>query len=241
MPKPNDITPPDKAKPVRPKVVAHESQTPENRLIEAINQEILSRENMRLKAPQAANVTVPKAPPLAVPLASALEAPLAPPRAMRPATEPLWPEAPRTDALAGGLPWDFSEARPLEPRLEPTEMVKVENLAKTFVLHLSGPAVLKALEGVSLSLTGGKCLALTGPSGSGKSSLLRCLYGNYQITSGEILIRDGERIVALSQATPREVMDLRLRAMSYVSQFLRVIPRVSALEVVAEPLTARGL
>ena len=113
-------------------------------------------------------------------------------------------------------------------------------MAKTFILHLSGPAVLKALEGVSLSLSRGKCLALTGPSGAGKSSLLRCLYGNYQITSGEILIRDGETIVALNQATPREVMDLRLRAMSYVSQFLRVIPRVSALEVVAEPLTARG-
>ncbi|MDR2301911.1 MAG: phosphonate C-P lyase system protein PhnL [Deltaproteobacteria bacterium] len=119
-------------------------------------------------------------------------------------------------------------------------MVRVSSLSKTFVLHLSGPAVLKALEDVSLSLEKGKCLALTGPSGAGKSSLLRCVHGNYLITSGEIYVRDEGEIIALSQAGPREVLALRMKTIGYVSQFLRVIPRVSALEVVAEPLTARG-
>ena len=73
-----------------------------------------------------------------------------------------------------------------------------------------------------------------------ESSLLRCVYGNYLISSGEILIRDGEEIVALSRAAARDIMWLRSRTLSYVSQFLRVIPRVSALEVVAGPLIERG-
>ncbi|MDR3135131.1 MAG: phosphonate C-P lyase system protein PhnL [Deltaproteobacteria bacterium] len=120
-------------------------------------------------------------------------------------------------------------------------MVKVSSLSKTFTLHLSGPAVLTALEGVSLSVGKGKCLGIAGPSGAGKSSLLRLIYGNYLITEGEIYIRDGSEIVALSQASPRRILALRQRAISYVSQFLRVIPRVSALGVVAEPLLARGV
>jgi alpha-D-ribose 1-methylphosphonate 5-triphosphate synthase subunit PhnL len=119
-------------------------------------------------------------------------------------------------------------------------MVRVEALSKTFVLHLSGPAVLKALEGVSFSVHAGECLAVAGPSGSGKSSLLRCVYGNYLPSSGEILVRDGNGAVSLSGADPRAVLGLRLRSLAYASQFLRVIPRVSALEIVAEPLAARG-
>ncbi|MDR1676812.1 MAG: phosphonate C-P lyase system protein PhnL [Deltaproteobacteria bacterium] len=120
------------------------------------------------------------------------------------------------------------------------ETVKVRDISKTFTLHLSGPAILNALEKISFSAQAGKCLALTGPSGSGKSSLLRCIYGNYLISGGEIYLRDGKKIIPISQSSPRDILDLRKRVLSYVSQFLRVIPRVSALEVVAEPLTFRG-
>jgi alpha-D-ribose 1-methylphosphonate 5-triphosphate synthase subunit PhnL len=127
------------------------------------------------------------------------------------------------------------------PRLGPGEAVRAESLSKTFVLHLSGPAVLKALEGVSFSVHSGECLTITGPSGSGKSSLLRCIYGNYLPSSGEILVKDGSGEISLAEAGPRDVLGLRLRVLAYVSQFLRVIPRVSALDVVAEPLVARGV
>jgi alpha-D-ribose 1-methylphosphonate 5-triphosphate synthase subunit PhnL len=121
-------------------------------------------------------------------------------------------------------------------------MVRAEGLSKTFVLHLSGPAVLKALEDVSFSVRAGECLAVTGPSGSGKSSLLRCVYGNYLPTSGDVLVDDGANgAVSVARAGPRDILGLRLRTLGYVSQFLRVIPRVSALDVVAEPLEARGV
>jgi alpha-D-ribose 1-methylphosphonate 5-triphosphate synthase subunit PhnL len=119
-------------------------------------------------------------------------------------------------------------------------MVSIYNLSKSFILHLSGPTILKAIAGVTLSAKAGQCLAIAGASGSGKSSLLRCVYGNYLISEGEIYLRDGQKAIALSEARPRVILDLRRRVISYVSQFLRVIPRVSALEVVAEPLIARG-
>jgi alpha-D-ribose 1-methylphosphonate 5-triphosphate synthase subunit PhnL len=124
--------------------------------------------------------------------------------------------------------------------LHPGELLRVASLGKSFILHLSGPAVLKALDRISLSVRAGSCLALKGPSGSGKSTLLRCIYGNYRITSGEILIKHNGRPEALSQISPRRMLALRHWVLGYVSQFLRVIPRVSALETVMEPLTARG-
>jgi alpha-D-ribose 1-methylphosphonate 5-triphosphate synthase subunit PhnL len=86
----------------------------------------------------------------------------------------------------------------------------------------------------------GQCLALTGRSGSGKSSLLRCLYGNYAASAGEVRIRHEGGWLDLTQAQPREVMAVRRRTLGYVSQFLRVIPRVPALDIVAEPLRRLG-
>ena len=84
-------------------------------------------------------------------------------------------------------------------------------------------------------------MALTGHSGSGKSSLLRCLYGNYAASSGDVLIQHQGQWVSLSQAPPREVFEVRRRTLGYVSQFLRVIPRISSLDIVAEPLRRLGV
>ena len=122
-----------------------------------------------------------------------------------------------------------------------TSVLETRALAKTFTLHGRGGLQLPVFSGIDLSLQPGECLALTGHSGSGKSSLLRCLYGNYGASSGEVRIRHEGEWVSLSDAAPREVYDVRRRTLGYVSQFLRVIPRVSTLDIVADPLRRLGV
>jgi len=113
-----------------------------------------------------------------------------------------------------------------------TAALEFRDVAKSFTLHLRGGTVLPVVAGASFAVAPGECAVLWGPSGTGKSSLLRMAYGNYRCDTGAILIRDGERVVDVATAAPREILALRARTMSYVSQFLRVIPRVSARDVV---------
>lgn len=121
-----------------------------------------------------------------------------------------------------------------------TAVLETSGLAKTFTLHGRGGVDLPVFAGVDFQLRAGECLALTGRSGSGKSSLLRCLYGNYSPSAGQVRIRHDDAWLDLSSAAPREVIDVRRRTLGYVSQFLRVIPRVSTLDIVAEPLRRLG-
>jgi alpha-D-ribose 1-methylphosphonate 5-triphosphate synthase subunit PhnL len=121
-----------------------------------------------------------------------------------------------------------------------TAAVEIADLHKTFTLHTQGGVELPVLRGVSLSVGPGECVALGDPSGSGKSTLLRCVYGNYRPQRGRIVLRHAERRVDVVAADPRAVLDLRRTTVGYVSQFLRVIPRVPALDVVAEPLRRLG-
>ncbi len=115
-------------------------------------------------------------------------------------------------------------------------MIHVENVTKTFTLHNQGGAEIRVMEGANLAVAPGECVALTGNSGAGKSTLMRMIYGNYLAASGAIVV-DGVDIV---QALPREILTLRRQTLGYVSQFLRVVPRVATLDVVAEPLLAIG-
>jgi len=119
----------------------------------------------------------------------------------------------------------------------------VSGVAKSFTMHLRGGIRLPVVANVAFELQPGECLVLGGPSGVGKSSILRMVYGNYSVDSGQILIRqrgDGE-MADLATGEPRLVLALRRDSIGYVSQFLRAVPRVSAVDVVAEPLVARGV
>ena len=116
-------------------------------------------------------------------------------------------------------------------------MVRTERLAKAFTLHLQGGLRLPVLSGVDLELHAGECVVLSGPSGAGKSTLLRSLYGNYRTEGGRILVRHAGDWVDLAAADPRTVLAVRRETLGYVSQFLRVVPRIPALDIVAEALT----
>jgi alpha-D-ribose 1-methylphosphonate 5-triphosphate synthase subunit PhnL len=115
-----------------------------------------------------------------------------------------------------------------------TFVLRTENLAKRFILHLQGGVRLSVLDGVDMEVRAGECVALAGPSGAGKSTLLRALYGNYRADSGKIWVRHRSAMVDLAAAPPRTVLDIRAHTLGYVSQFLRVVPRVPALRIVAE-------
>ncbi len=125
--------------------------------------------------------------------------------------------------------------------LATTVMLRTRGLAKTFTLHLRGRVRLPVLSGVDLDASAGECVVLSGPSGAGKSTLLRSLYGNYRADSGRIWVRHDGEMVDIASADPRTILAVRHQTLGYVSQFLRVVPRVSALDVVAEVLTARGV
>jgi alpha-D-ribose 1-methylphosphonate 5-triphosphate synthase subunit PhnL len=117
----------------------------------------------------------------------------------------------------------------------------VSEVFKSFTMHLRDGIRLPVVADVSFSVASGECVVLGGPSGIGKSSLLKMIYGNYAVDSGQILVMHKSKIVDLATADPRTVLDVRRQTMGYVSQFLRTVPRVAAIDVVAEPLLARGV
>ena len=126
--------------------------------------------------------------------------------------------------------------------MSPAPILRVENLAKTFTLHTQGGVRLPVFEQVNFTVSPGECVVLAGPSGSGKSTLLRSLYANYLPDAGAIRVtHGGGGWVDMVSAEPREILAVRRETMAYVSQFLRVIPRVPAVDIVAEPLIAQGV
>ena len=120
-------------------------------------------------------------------------------------------------------------------------LLQAEQLYKSFVLHHQGGVKLPVLEGVTLTVNPGECVALQGPSGSGKSTFMRSLYANYRVDSGAIWVKHQGRWVDLPQLEAHQLIAVRQHTLGYVSQFLRVIPRVPAVEVAAEPLLELGV
>jgi alpha-D-ribose 1-methylphosphonate 5-triphosphate synthase subunit PhnL len=117
-------------------------------------------------------------------------------------------------------------------------VLELRRAHKSFTMHLQGGLRLPVVAGVDFSVEPGQCVVLAGHSGAGKSSILKMIFGNYRCDGGEVLLRDGDQMVDIASAPPRRILALRRTVMGYVSQFLRAIPRVPALDVVAEPLVS---
>src|SRR6266446_5603477 len=121
-----------------------------------------------------------------------------------------------------------------------TAMIEIENAEKSFTMHLQGGIRLPVVRGVSFQVNAGECVVLSGPSGAGKSSILKMIFGNYRCDGGRIGIRHQGAVIDLAAAEPRQVLSVRRLTIGYVSQFLRAVPRVATVDVVAEPLIANG-
>lgn len=122
-----------------------------------------------------------------------------------------------------------------------TTLLSVSDVEKSFTMHLRDGVVLPVVAGVTFAVDAGECVVLGGPSGAGKSSLLKMVYGNYGVDGGAIRLLHKGAWVDLATASPRTVIALRRDTIGYVSQFLRTVPRVPTLDVVAEPLVSRGV
>ena len=120
-------------------------------------------------------------------------------------------------------------------------ILAVSGVDKTFTMHLQGGQRLPVLRGLAFEVRAGECVALGGASGTGKSSILKMVYGNYAADRGRIVLRAQGRVIDIAAAGPRQVLAARRDAVGYVSQFLRCVPRVAALQIVAEPLVQRGV
>lgn len=122
-----------------------------------------------------------------------------------------------------------------------TAMIDIADANKTFTMHLQGGIELPVVRGVTFHVEPGECVVLSGPSGAGKSSILKMIFGNYRCDSGRIGIRHRGEVIDLAAAEPRQVLNVRRATIGYVSQFLRAVPRVATIDVVAEPLIAGGM
>jgi alpha-D-ribose 1-methylphosphonate 5-triphosphate synthase subunit PhnL len=118
-------------------------------------------------------------------------------------------------------------------------MVSLRGVGKRFTFHTRGVSV-EALRSVDLDVRRGECLALDGPSGVGKSTLMRTIHGNYLAGAGTVRVRHGGELIDIAGAEPRTILEIRRTTLGYISQFLRVLPRVPTLDIVAEPLVAIG-
>ncbi len=119
--------------------------------------------------------------------------------------------------------------------------IEITRAAKTFTMHLQNGIRLPVVSGVSMHVDAGECVVLSGPSGAGKSSILKMIFGNYRCDQGRIAVRHGGEVIDIATAQPREVLRVRKQTIGYVSQFLRAVPRVATLDVVAEPLIVNGM
>ncbi len=120
-------------------------------------------------------------------------------------------------------------------------MLELINLAKNFTLHMHNGKIIEGFNGVNFSVKEGSSMGISGPSGAGKSSILKCIYRTYLSSSGFIHYESTQfGNVNLADAPEHIIIKIRENEIGYITQFLRVIPRVPCDLVVAEPLLLTG-
>jgi alpha-D-ribose 1-methylphosphonate 5-triphosphate synthase subunit PhnL len=119
--------------------------------------------------------------------------------------------------------------------------IMIKGLGKTFTLHNQSGARVPVFSDIELEVFPGECVVLAGASGMGKSTMLRMIYGNYLPSQGAVEVMHDGAYLDLTSAPPHVTLDVRRRTMGYVSQFLRVIPRIPTLMLVMEPLLENGV
>ena len=115
-------------------------------------------------------------------------------------------------------------------------ILEVNRLSKEFNLHILKDKRIEALNDINFTMKKGEIIGLTGKSGSGKSSLMKCIYRTYLASSGEIIYASNNGNIDLVKAGDHQIIELRKNEINYCSQFLSVIPRVTAVDVVCENL-----
>ncbi len=119
--------------------------------------------------------------------------------------------------------------------------LEVKNLNKSFKVYTRGGIEVKGFEDINLEVKKGEFLSLFGPSGAGKSSILKTLFRTYTTTSGNIIFhKDDGSTIDISSATESQILSLRKNEIGYVSQFLQILPRISAVDIVSEQLIVKG-
>jgi alpha-D-ribose 1-methylphosphonate 5-triphosphate synthase subunit PhnL len=118
--------------------------------------------------------------------------------------------------------------------------LELSGVGKSFTMHLQGGVRLPVVSDVAFTVRAGECVVLAGPSGSGKSSILKMIFGSYRCDAGRILVRRADAVIDVARAEPRAIIALRRRVLGYVTQFLRAVPRVAAVDIVADPLVGAG-
>ena len=111
-------------------------------------------------------------------------------------------------------------------------LLKIENLSKGFTLHAANRRV-RGCENISLAVMPAEFVGITGRSGSGKSTILKCLYRTNLPERGSILYDSAAfGMVDLATIDERRMIYLRNYEIGYVSQFLDVVPRTTARQIV---------